>query len=295
MKLSTTTLFYGPRPDGSVGPVLESIRRIHKAGFRDLDLNFAWTRRFQTELYHEDWKEWTVRCGELIRELGMTVSQAHAPFYNVIDPDYPYREEEEEMVRRSILSAAQLGAESIVIHGGSHTYSCNYRKNREDNMEYLKPHLELAAKHGIKIAVENLFDVNDLEKRVRVPRYLADPEDLVELVDALKKDFDNIGIVWDFGHANLMHWDQPEALRMIGHRLIATHVQDNYGVIDDHLLPYLGTTDWEPIMKTLKEIDYQGAFAYETHKMTDRLPDAMVDAMMRYAFELGQYLLSLAE
>lgn len=44
MKLSTTTLFYGPRPDGSVGPMLESIRRIHKAGFRDLDLNFAWTR-----------------------------------------------------------------------------------------------------------------------------------------------------------------------------------------------------------------------------------------------------------
>ena len=41
-------------------------------------------------------------------------------------------------------------------------------------MEYFKPHLELAAKHGVTIAIENLFDENDLQKRVRVPRYLAD-------------------------------------------------------------------------------------------------------------------------
>lgn len=85
MKLSTTTLFYGPRPDGSVAPVMDSIRRIHKAGFRDVDLNFAWTRRRKTELYFDNWKDWIKQCGELIEELGMTVSQSHAPFYNVID------------------------------------------------------------------------------------------------------------------------------------------------------------------------------------------------------------------
>lgn len=89
MKLSTTTLFYGPRPDGSVAPMLESIRRIHRAGFRDLDLNFAWTRRHKTELFYQDWREWIQECRSLIGELGMTVSQSHAPFYNVIDPDYP--------------------------------------------------------------------------------------------------------------------------------------------------------------------------------------------------------------
>lgn len=295
MKLSTTTLFYGPRPDGSVAPIMDSIRRIHKAGFRDVDLNFAWTRRRQTELYFDDWKDWIKQCRELLEELDMTVSQSHAPFYNVIDPSYPYREEEEEMVRRSILAAAELGAGIIVIHGGSVPYRADYKKNKIENMEYFKPHLELAAKHGVTIAIENLFDENDLQKRVRVPRYLADPEDLIDLVDSLHVSYDNVGIVWDFGHANLMNWNQPECLEMIGKRLIATHVQDNYGVVDDHLLPYLGNVEWEPIMKTLKKIGYEGAFAYETHKMTDRLPDPMVDAMLRYSFELGNYLLSLAE
>ncbi len=295
MKLSTTTLFYGPRPDGSVAPIMDSIRRIHKAGFRDVDLNFAWTRRRQTELYFDNWRDWIKQCKELLEELGMTVSQSHAPFYNVIDPAYPYREEEEEMVRRSILASAELGAGIVVIHGGSVPYRADYKKNKIENMEYFKPHLELAAKHGVTIAIENLFDENDLQKRVRVPRYLADPEDLIDLVDSLHTSYDNVGIVWDFGHANLMNWNQPECLEMIGERLIATHVQDNYGVVDDHLLPYLGNVEWEPIMKTLKKIGYEGAFAYETHKMTDRLPDLMVDAMLRYAFELGNYLLSLAE
>lgn len=295
MKLSTTTLFYGPRPDGSVAPVIDSIRRIYKAGFRDVDLNFAWTRRRQTELYFENWRDWIRQCKEVIEELGMTVSQSHAPFYNVIDPAYPYREEEEEMVRRSIIASGELGAKIMVIHGGSITNCPDYKKNKMENMEYFKPHLEFAAKHGVTIAIENLFDENDLQKRVRVPRYLADPEDLIDLVDSLHVSYDNVGIVWDFGHANLMNWDQPECLEMIGKRLIATHVQDNYGVVDDHLLPYLGNIEWEPIMKTLKKIGYEGAFAYETHKMTDRLPDPVVDAMMRYAFELGNYLLSLAE
>ena len=236
MKLSTTTLFYGPRPDGSVGPMLESIRRIHKAGFRDLDLNFAWTRSHKTELYYDNWREWIKECRALIEELGMTVSQSHAPFYNVINPDYPYREEEEEMVRRSIIASSELGAGIVVIHGGSRPYRPDYRKNKQENIEYFKPHLEFAAKYGVKLAIENLFDLNDSEKRVRVPRYLADPEDLIDLVDTLHQSYDNVGIVWDFGHANLMHWNQPECLEMMGDRLIATHVQDNYGVIDDHLL-----------------------------------------------------------
>ncbi|MFR1832754.1 MAG: sugar phosphate isomerase/epimerase family protein [Lachnospiraceae bacterium] len=295
MKLSTTTLFYGPRPDGSVAPVMDSIRRIYKAGFRDVDLNFAWTRRRQTELYFDNWRDWIKQCKELIEDLGMTVSQSHAPFYNVIDPAYSYREEEEEMVRRSIIASGELGAKIMVIHGGSLTNCPDYKKNKMENMEYFKPHLEFAAEHGVTIAIENLFDENDLQKRVRVPRYLADPEDLIDLVDSLHVSYDNVGIVWDFGHANLMNWDQPECLEMIGKRLIATHVQDNYGVADDHLLPYLGNIEWKPIMKTLKKIGYEGAFAYETHKMTDRLPDPMVDAMLRYAFELGNYLLSLAE
>ncbi len=117
----------------------------------------------------------------------------------------------------------------------------------------------------------------------------------MELVDELKKEYSNIGICWDFGHANEMGWDQVQSLEYIGKRLVAVHVQDNYGVNDDHLLPYHGTIEWEPIMKTLKKIDYQGVFAYETHRASMRVPEPVIDALLTYAFQLGNYLISLSE
>ena len=107
--------------------------------------------------------------------------------------------------------------------------------------------------------------------------------------------YDNVGICWDFGHANEMGLNQPQALEMIGNRLIAVHVQDNYGINDDHLFPYHGNIEWEPIMKTLKKIDYKGVFAYETHKATMRVPEPLIDAILQYSLQLGNYLISLCD
>ena len=48
-------------------------------------------------------------------------------------------------------------------------------------------------------------------------------------------------------------------------------------------------------MKTLKKIDYQGVFAYETHRASMRVPEPVIDALLTYAFQLGNYLISLSE
>ena len=162
-----------------------------------------------------------------------------------------------------------------------------------DNVGDLKPHVELAARYGMNIAVENMFDKMDPVLGYRRPRFLARVEEVLEVVDTLRQTYDNVGVCWDFGHANEMGWNQPQALKMIGDRLIALHVQDNYGVKDDHLLPYHGTIQWEPVMKTLKDIGYEGVFAYETHKAAMRVPEQVLDALLAYSLELGKYLISL--
>jgi sugar phosphate isomerase/epimerase len=126
-------------------------------------------------------------------------------------------------------------------------------------------------------------------------RYLTRAEELVDLVDTLRESYDNVGITWDFGHANEMGWNQVEALTLIGSRLISLHVNDNFGVLDDHLLPYHGEIEWEPIMKTLKEIGYKGVFAYETHKAAERVPEGVIDSFLRYTYDLGNYLISLCD
>ena len=46
-------------------------------------------------------------------------------------------------------------------------------------------------------------------------------------------------------------------------------------------------------MKTLKKIGYEGVFAYETHKATTRVPEPLIDAILAYSVEVGNYLISL--
>lgn len=295
MKLSTTTAIYRDRPEGrAVIPIMDCVKRLHKIGYEDVDFNFCLMNQYDLELSNDKWMDWVKEMRELLGELHMTASQAHTPFYNVLDPssvaDHEYTE---EMVRRSIMAAGELGVKATVIHAGTHLGDNDYKKILKDNVEYLKPHVELAAKYGMKIAVENLFDKMDPSRGFRRDRYMARTDEVIELCDALSENYDNVGICWDFGHANEMGLNQPQALNMIGSRLIAVHVQDNYGVIDDHLLPYHGTVVWEPIMETLKKINYQGVFAYETHKATMRVPEAVIDALLTYSLQLGNYLISL--
>ena len=107
MRLSTTTGFYRHRPDGIEIPMTDCIRKLHAIGYEDVDLNFCMTKKETPEkgkckeLEPDNWHDWVLEMKELLAELGMTASQAHAPFYNVLDKDYPDREHTEEIVRRS--------------------------------------------------------------------------------------------------------------------------------------------------------------------------------------------------
>lgn len=294
MILSTTTAMYRDRPEGMCRiPVMDSIRRLHKAGFRDVDINFNKMGRQKLELSQENWIGWAEDTAALLQELGMTAHQCHVPFYNVLEPKVlPDPEFTEQILFRSLIAAGKMGIKTAVIHPGTHFGENSYKKNLHDNAEYLKPRLDAAAEQGISLAIENLFDRRDQWK---FPRKFAGQTDaLLDLCALLEQDHPNIGICWDFGHANIQGYDQVQALHMIGSRLIATHVADNFGLADDHLLPYMGNIRWLPILQTLKEINYQGAFAFETHRWTDTMPEEMIDTALRYAYDLGCHLLSLA-
>lgn len=74
------------RPDGSIGALLEEeIRKILRRALKFGILTLR-GRRHKTELFYQDWREWIRSAGGLIGELDtdQTVSQSHAPFYNVV-------------------------------------------------------------------------------------------------------------------------------------------------------------------------------------------------------------------
>lgn len=285
MRLSTSTCIHERVRwgDDLFYTLEDSLRACVKAGYQIIDMNFASYSRGDLPMTQPDWEDWVRKHKDIAHSLNIEWSQGHAHFFswNGVED----REWHEELIRRSIIGAGILGVKWLVIHPGSvHDgiwYS--YKKSLAENLEAYKRYGELAAKHNVGIAIENMIEGKN--KR----RYASSTEELIELHDLL--DDPLFGICWDTGHAHLNGVDQPASLREIGDRLKALHIDDNYGDRDAHLAPYFGTIEWEPIMQTLKEINYKGDFTFEIHNFANGLPDGLHDQVMRFTYELGNFML----
>jgi len=108
---------------------------------------------------------------------------------------------------------------------------------------------ELAAAVHVKVALEV------------IPNQLATPTALCRLIE---EDLDGIdvGICLDYGHANLQG-DVGEAIETISGHLLTTHVHDNSGRRDDHLVPFGGRIDWDMAMMATQKIGYDGVLMFE--------------------------------
>jgi sugar phosphate isomerase/epimerase len=197
-----------------------------------------------------------------------------------------------EQSHRSLEAAGRLGIPWVVFHPetcGGGWDAAHLRRLRQRNLDWLGPLVETAGRFGTGIALENLLERGqDTDSR---RRYCAAPAELVDLVDAF--DSPRVGACWDTGHARIMRLNQGAALRALGGRLKATHVQDNDGEGDQHLLPYLGKVDWPAVMAGLRTIEYAGDFTYEIHNFVRHLPDCLRDSALRLMREMGEYLLGL--
>jgi sugar phosphate isomerase/epimerase len=71
-----------------------------------------------------------------------------------------------------------------------------------------------------------------------------------------------IGICLDFGHAHL-DGDVVDAIETVSEHLIATHVHDNRGRNDDHLLPFDGTIDWPAALTAVQKVGFDGGLMLE--------------------------------
>lgn len=292
MRLSTSTNIYFNRPGNRKAAIEESISLCAQAGYRVMDMNFYDCTAFKLPFVTDQWETWIHNIKRAAEDNQVEFSQSHANFYNFCDKNAPDKEFLDKMVLRSIDCAAILGAKWLVIHAGTDFDSPRLVKDsRDKNIEYFRPVIEYAARQQVGIAIENLWDYNIAPVR----RYTTTAEELVELVDHLRMESNQVGICWDFEHADIMKQAQEPALKMIDCRLKATHVSDNMGIQNDHILPFSGSTDWNQIMRILKEINYQGDFTYEIHRYTAQLPDALVLPALKYSVEVGNYLLSLEQ
>lgn len=286
--LSTSTNMYFNRPDGSKMPIQASMKMCHGAGYRRMDFNFLDCTTFRLPFVTPEYESWLEEIAALGEELDITFSQCHLPFYNVCDPNAPEREFKDAMVYRGIDCAARLGIPCAVTHAGTVLNTSQSRsRSQAENIAYFSPVLEYAEKKGVMLTFENLWDYRLAPKRL----YTTEVEDLMELVNGFHTS--KIGVCYDTDHAELMRQNHVENLYMMKDYLVATHISDCINVDSDHLFPFYGTVDWALIMKTLKEINYQGDFTYEALGQTRNIPDALIPSVVAHSVEIGNYLLSL--
>ena len=100
---------------------------------------------------------------------------------------------------------------------------------------------------GVRIAVEVI--PNELSRAGSIVHFVED-------------DLDGVGICLDFGHAHL-DGDVIDAVETVSEHLIATHLHDNRGRRDDHLLPFDGTIDWAGTLLAVQKVGYDGPFMFE--------------------------------
>jgi sugar phosphate isomerase/epimerase len=118
-----------------------------------------------------------------------------------------------------------------------------------------------AARRSVEEIVALAGEVNVKVALEVIPNPLASAASIVRLIE---DDLDGIdaGICLDYGHAHMMG-DIGEAIEAISGHLWTTHVHDNGGKRDDHLVPYAGSINWDLAMMETQKIGYDGVMMFE--------------------------------
>ena len=94
-----------------------------------------------------------------------------------------------------------------------------------------------------------------------IPNPLSTADALLEWIEE-DNGIEDAGVCFDTGHGHLMGGAAEAAETLSGH-IITTHVHDNNGREDAHLVPFSGSIDWPVLTMTLGKIGYGGPFIFE--------------------------------
>lgn len=206
---------------------------------------------------------------EASEKYGVENYQAHAPFPSILQDGDPgneaYNEALMEVLRKTIVGAAYIGARNLVIHPFYYHYQAmtSLEEEWEMNCERYLRLAGTARENGVTICLENMFRGY---KGKWMTGTCGDPEWAAALVDRLNELAGErvFGYCFDTGHAVLTSHDVKNFMKTMGDRIVCFHVHDNNGQDDQHLAPYMGVLDWNRFVEGLAEIGFSRTLSFET-------------------------------
>lgn len=271
MKLATTTDDLRPY----AATQAEAVRLFEGTGFRHLDFSFYNMNFPGSPLLGPDWMREIEAAAQAAREIGVDFVQAHSPSGAVFDGQEAY----DALVlstKRSIEACGFLGIKNIVVHpvfangfNAPHWGRDGYLEANRRFFEHFFPEME---KYGVQALVENTSETNSGMPAQTAPGQSEGlffyAEDMLEVLDFIGHPL--LHACWDTGHAAMRHMDQYAALKTLGPRLKALHIQDNFGKTDDHIAPFQGVLNLDEILCGLIDSGYDGCFTFEATNILRR-------------------------
>ena len=235
---------------------------------------------------------------DAIRENGLTITQAHAPFpaYRIQRPetlDYNIG-----IYKNVIRFCSAVGCRNVIIHGVNRTESKKDITLAERDAlnhrlyESLIPVLQEVG--NVTVCLENLFvTVTELGGKHFVEGHCSDAHDAAALIDELNEKAGGtyFGLCLDVGHLNLLRKSFGSYIPVLGKRITALHIHDNDQMDDSHLMPYTGTVHWDTFLREMKAIGYEGDLSFETFAQYKpvRMPKELIPLFVRSIAEIGEY------
>ena len=258
MKLASTTGEF----HGYARTPADAVRFYEGTGFRHLDYNFYNVIYPESPFLVDRWLDEVEEAGREAERLGFDFIQAHSPNYNPFDPKADH---EAGMLAtiRSIEACGRLGIPNIVVHPGM-TTELTYPAGRDGyfsrNRDFYRSLFPAMEKWNVNVLIENSAEAN-----MGTRYFFMTGQEMRDFADYV--DHPLLHCNWDIGHANMRGTDQREDILAMGGHLRGLHIQDNFGACDEHIAPFMGTTDMDAVMQGLLEVGYKGYFTFETENM----------------------------
>jgi len=246
----STHLFHGERLNR------DHLLEIGSHGFESIEL-FATRTHFD---YHSqaavaDLQQWLTEAGLKLHGVHAPISESltdgrWGPALSLASSDPDARAAAVREAEQALYVARRLPFRVLVAHLGlprsqQPTPAMNNRDAARRSIGELR---DLAEPLGVEIAVEV------------IPNDLSKPGALVHFIEDILDE--PVGICLDFGHAH-MEGDVVDAIETVSEYLVTTHVHDNRGRTDDHLLPFDGTIDWPGALTAVQKVGYDGTLLFE--------------------------------
>jgi sugar phosphate isomerase/epimerase len=234
------------------------LRELAGFGFTEVEL-FASVGHFDypSPAAHAELSSW-------LRDAGLALHSVHAPIVEYVrgsDWGPPLSLASADEVARGRAVAETLAALELartvpftylVAHlGVPDTGSEDALNNRAAAERSVRQVAQAARGLGVRLALEV------------IPNALSSAEALMRLVEEDGEEANHgFGICLDTGHA-FLRGDVADAIDIVSGALVTTHVHDNRGALDDHLVPFEGGVNWPTAVMTLQKVGYEGVYLLE--------------------------------